>query len=377
MLRYTGEVPDWDRARVDQENRVRKVIESNPSEADQLDAIAKIRGWYDPCNEENAVLSKYMAGCLSLEAAINMLAEPIDHLYTTANDGRLFYTAEMVARSQRHMYDTVKAEELWGLEQDFPISDEIGTPSVEGKLWCLWFAVCHTARKTPWADEGKQMKLVDFARQIKQRPDPPPPQNMTIPLKRDWQYSSGTLWSTLSMLGPSARETWNDAPGYGAGFSSPELNGANNINAFIARLSLHGVANFWRYGVWALDGGLAVDPREDHRGTSAEKLNAYIPTAVVWIRIAGQAIWEKIVREDFDSEKRYDANRVLAPQQASPQHEQTYTRARWRYWRDRYDIMSGRDQLAEETRKLCAEAALLMKDIEKPPEQGQGAKEEA
>jgi hypothetical protein len=70
------------------------------------------------------------------------------------------------------------------------------------------------------------------------------------------------------------------------------------------------------------------------------------------------------VKDYLDQGTRYNSDERLAPQEAGYPPELTFTRAQWIYWRERFEIMSSRRKLAEETRSLCAQAVMLMERIE-------------
>jgi len=92
------------------------------------------------------------------------------------------------------------------------------------------------------------------------------------------------------MPGPSARESWNDFPGCGAGYALPEIHAWQNVNAFVARLSAGEVSDFWRYGIWALRDGLE---EVDAEKTNADEHNTSVSTTAVWILVVGKELYER------------------------------------------------------------------------------------
>ncbi|KAK4505967.1 hypothetical protein PRZ48_003932 [Zasmidium cellare] len=355
----------WTRREQTQDQRIEEVIRDVPTEPEQLDQIAQIRGSYDPYGDANDIINSYMKGDLTVDEAVVKLAEPIEHCFTTADDGRAFYDEEMVARNQRQHYEPDKAAEMWGVEQDFPepTEEDRQKDSAEGLLWRLWFAVCHVSRKTPWDNDAQQWKLVHLVRIIKERPDPPMPENATIALRNNWIWSSGKLWSRLSMLGPSARETWNDSPGGGWGMSTPEIHGWTNTNAFFARITLAGLANYWNYGIWALRDTLEQEPRGNMKGSQAQHLDATLPAAVVWIRVLGEEAYTKhISQNERDYDVRYD---VDSPgPKLDWQGMEVWTMARWVFWKEKFWFNAERKKLSDEVREMAKGAAEHMEQIE-------------
>ncbi|RYO84735.1 hypothetical protein DL762_005516 [Monosporascus cannonballus] len=199
----------------------------------------------------------------------------------------------MIARDQRSYHSLEMALEIQlllliltlGAEEDFPEpnGDVTDSPSTELQLWEFWYGVLHAARRIPWADEGRQNKLV---RALKARPDPAPPSPMTMPLNRNWILETGTAWSDLVMLGPSACETWNTGCGCGVGWTLPEQQVSANVNAFAARLTASGLAPFSLYRVRALRTAIEeeiVDPSEQNEAHRLTQLGLLLTVAAVWM----------------------------------------------------------------------------------------------
>ncbi|KAF2160862.1 hypothetical protein M409DRAFT_59648 [Zasmidium cellare ATCC 36951] len=354
----------WTRREQTDEQRIEQVIQDVPTEPEQIDQIADIRGSFDAHGIGNSIINAYMNGDITVDEAVTKLAEPIEHCFTTANHGRAFYEEEMVARNQRQCHEPAKAAELWGVEQDFPEpTEEVRQKdTVEGLLWGLWFAVCHVSRKTPWDDEENQSKLVHLVRTIKARPDPPMPENATIALKRNWIWSSGKLWSDLSMLGPAARETWNDSPGVGWGMTTPEIHGWTNTNAFFARIIRAGLVHYWNLGIWALRDVLEQEPRGDAKGSQARHIDAGLPAAMVWIRILGEEAYRYASQNQRDQDVRYDVNEP-GPKLGWEGME-VWTMARWVFWKEKFRVMAAREKLSDESREMAKGAAEYMEEIE-------------
>ncbi|KAF5981920.1 hypothetical protein FCOIX_4059 [Fusarium coicis] len=153
--------------------------------AAKIDRLAEIQNWF--C-ADTTVVDQYMAGEISTASAVDILAKPIDEAYSTANAGTEYFRQERVARIQRKYHSPEEALELWGPEQDWPEpeNERDYSGNAEMLLWDLWYSILHTAKKTPFTDEGRQEQLVHLVRALKARPNPPEPVPLTIPLKRDW-----------------------------------------------------------------------------------------------------------------------------------------------------------------------------------------------
>ncbi|USW53489.1 hypothetical protein Slin15195_G068080 [Septoria linicola] len=358
--------------RQQQDDQVQNIIDTIADPGDQLDAISKIRGWYNPHSTANLIIKQYLSDDLSLSDTVTQLANPIDDLFTSGDNGWSAYTQEKTARHQREHFPE-DAEQWWGVEQDILKPDEGSENdhvSTEGALWTLWYAVVHSARKLFWRDNddgstgSSQTALLELVRALKARPNPPLPPHLTVPMQRDWVYASGaTLWRNLLLLGPSFRESWNDSPGCGAGWSKPEVEAWINAEAFVARLTVCGVKKFWNYGVWALRDGLEERPNSIYFRPEREEevLDCYVTAAAVWVVIAGKEMWE-FVERDRDFETRYGLDEALP--KLPWEGDGVWTRARWRYWKEKFESVAQRPGLVSSTKQIIGEALKCMEAVE-------------
>lgn len=334
----------------------------------KVDALSKVRGWFV---SDTTIVDAYMADELTAAQAAAKMADPIDESYSTANHGKALWDAEQVARNQRQYHTPEKAVEIWGVEEDFPEPDETtrSLPSTEGQLWELWYSVLHAAKRIPWDDNDRQEKLLELVETLKARPDPPPPERMTVALKGDWIWESSDLWSTLGMLGPSARESWNDGCGFGAGWTPAEQRAWINVNAFVARITCNGLLDFSSYALWAL-GDALEDQLEGnnlhHVVPVPQRLSLYVKVAAVWVFIAGEYIYESALTGD----EAIDVNSLeLEPRwkikfPKSWKRSDTITDARWAYWRRMFKHLSEKDELEQDSRDMAAGAASAMASIQ-------------
>ncbi|KAI0161740.1 hypothetical protein GGR52DRAFT_138112 [Hypoxylon sp. FL1284] len=148
----------------------------------KIDAFCRLRHWF--C-ADTRIVDAYMAGAVDLIATVAKVAEPIEHTYTTADQGRTRYKEEMLAREQRKYHSPEKALDM-GPEQDIPEPDPDteDLPTTEGQLMELWYGILHASKRIPWTDDARQNKLLDLVKAFKARPDPPRPNPLTIPLRR-------------------------------------------------------------------------------------------------------------------------------------------------------------------------------------------------
>ena len=303
-------------------------------EGEQIDAIAEKRGWFrgDKQSPFYNSIRLYMEGSLSLELTIDAITTPIEKVYSVPENKRF---------NKRN-----------------------DSPSVEGFLWDLWYSVLHIAKRTPWRDTTAQTKLVDLVRALKAHPDPPVPEH-----KRDWVASQTKLWSVLKMIGWAASESWNDSPGYGAGYTVPEIHAWTNVNAFVAHLTQSEISDFFIYSIYAMRDALEDDQKDiangQHRKASAiTQLDTRVPAAAVWAITLGRMLWEK--------------NENLKP--TDPRHgnpgkggilwekeggEAEFSTSRYAFWARRFRDVSSDDRLAAETREIATEAYITMEGIVK------------
>jgi hypothetical protein len=351
----------------------------NLSEPAKIDALAKVRRWF--CGD-TTLIDEYMSDELSVDEAAELLARPIDEAYSTSSFRNGHYAEGMAARSQRKSYSSDKAPELRGPEQDVPTPKaEFDAPrSTESLLWDLWYGVLHAAKRIPYADEARQEKLLALARTLKSRPDPPPPRSMTMPLKRNWIYAPGVLWSRLLMLGPSVAEVSNDACGCGAGWLLPERHAWQNLSAFMARLTASGLLNLCSQGKVAVESATERAPTPWYRAGDAisveDILDHNVKAASLWIIAASDWLWKGHAqvrnRRDIDVvdniiHLRDDELPWLQSRENDGDQEDWET-ARREFARRRFEAESENEHISTEARELAGKAAIVMRSILQLPE---------
>lgn len=340
--------------------------DSTLAEAEKIDRMAKHRRWF---SADTSRINAYLASEISATDLAAEIAAPIDRAYSTADHGSMYYESERVARTQRKYHSLEKALEVWGPEETFEKPDEEtkNTLGTEVQLWDLWYSILHAAKRIPWQDEGKQEKLLDLVKALKARPDPPVPEPMTIPLGKNWIWTQGEVWSVTLMLGPSARESWNDSCGCGAGWTTPETAAWTNVNAFVARMVASGVAGmFYLYGEWALsDLERKWSDQNDHQRSEDGVIHETIVTiAALWVIIAAKEIYERRER-DGRGVDAYDIG-IDKRGQNFPwiRGKHGVTRPRWIWWKRRFEQESEDDSLPQGVRDLVSKAAKLIQGFE-------------
>ncbi|EKJ76527.1 hypothetical protein FPSE_03287 [Fusarium pseudograminearum CS3096] len=335
----------------------------------KIDELAKIRKWF---SGDTPILDQYLGGSLTLAETVDTIAKPIDVSYSSADFGRKYYEEEMCARTQRGFHSPEKAIELWGPEEDYPEPREEWDPlkSTESQLWVLWFSILHAAKRITFTDEAQQQKLVDLVKAFKERPNPPPPEPMTIPLKRSWIWESGTLWTDLTVLGISVSETFNDVCGCGAGWLWPEQRACENLYAFMARLTSEGI-NLARIGLSCVN-ALEQTPFPGYRTFPAppisEVLSYDVTCAALWTIIAGKEVYS-VYSDTRDERDIQVVDRIIGLRDNKLPWKRSLNkykgRARWEtarkeFARRRFEEESRNEELSAEVRELAAKAAQAM-----------------
>lgn len=361
------------KAEFDRDEAIEAALKDCKNEDEQIDAVAKIRGYFQPDDEglPNTTIRAYMSGTLEVEEAVNTLAIPIEKAYTSANNGREYWRQEKVARTQRGYHSPEKAAEMWGVEQDF---EEPADPnsnnyvSTEGQLWDLWYAVVHAARKVDWKDAINQRRLLDLVKALKSRQDPPLPANITIPMRRDWIYETGTLWSDLLLSGAAFREAWNDSPGCGAGWYEIELISWRDLNSFTARMCAEKLVPWWSFCTWAMRD--LIEGAEQGKGLGSHKktklnvaMRSHVPTAAAWIHGAGKEVYELCMgrREGWPYMDKEWLKEIL----------EEFTVEEWERWKKCFYGMSERKRIDEDIQQIAREAAEEMERIESAVRSGE------
>lgn len=218
--------------------------------------------------------------------------------------------------------------------------------SAEGKLWTLYYSILHTSRMIPWDDAPQQEKLLSVLTEIKRRPDPPAPSNITPALRKDWVWSSEGLWGNLFMLGPCAREMWNQDP-EGDGI---ELRAVLNICGFLARVTAAGLSDFCNYAVWAIRDSLERDT------TSFKDL----AQSRVWLHLAGEKLCDSVVNP---LEKARGSEVDLKARGKQLPWRTEVSGVRWSWWLERFREESQKEQNEPKVREVAEACAKKMEQL--------------
>ena len=100
----------------DEDAEAQHILATIADEAEQIDAIANVRGYFLPDNQDRIhTIKSYLAGRLYLSIAVDQLASPIEESYTTADHGCAIWQVELLGRKQRTLFtNPYAAAERWG-----------------------------------------------------------------------------------------------------------------------------------------------------------------------------------------------------------------------------------------------------------------------
>lgn len=344
--------------------------------SDKIDTIALHKGWWRPSIPARLVrIREYVESNsmddAALSALVEFLAAPVDSAYSSADSGQAIRASEFRARQQRTHLTPEVALQRWGAEipdAELPPKKKLKRIKKGGErqgtytlLTDLWYTILHVAKCTSYRGRDgarEQDRLLQLMHALKARPDPPLPENATEALRCDWVWTSGKLWSEVSLFGPSAREVWNDCPGCGAGYTPLEVEAWANVNAFIARVTVSGVANFWRYCLWAVNDGL--EGREHFEDSDVDRRNGSVPAVAAWILTCGEQIYE--LEADIEVDGVEDCTPIEGLSDWAVRG--TFCKDRWSVWKEVLTELAKRDDLRAETRAAAVEAVAKMVDVE-------------
>jgi len=287
-----------------------KEILSLPSLTEQINAFMKLRNCFGPESDSPTypVLQQYMNNTLSLEAAIDQIAEPIEDLWLTGDHCE----REPDENEDQH-------------------SAGVGNSAVS-TLMDLWYGVMHMAKLTPWTDEAAQNKLVTLITTFSKRPAPirTPEQEAIVQQKnpRYWTDDGGDMWHERPWYGLCAAEVRNDAPGCGSGLQYPEGIAWANLKGYQLRLALAGDLTVkWGQELDALHN---LEHKHD-----PDYLDANMPAIAVSILLCGQQIYDReyvILPREPHTWYYKDPNALWVDK---PRGSSSHSKAKWAFWKRR------------------------------------------
>jgi hypothetical protein len=303
---------DMEKRLQQQEQQVQKVISDTPNEAEQIDAIARIRGWFRP--SEESIFYPAIRAYLNLEANLS--------------------------KTNRAIIDSVDAAAKANKLKDVDLTD-------------LWYSILHAAKRTPVQQAGGHKMLVDLMKTLDQESES----------DRDAQ----SVFSKLRGFSMASREALNDSPGSNSGYTQPEVHAWTNLQYFFALLTNNGVFETWIYCIWEMRTALENVQKDDGPdtaqipGTAKQKYDARIPAAATWISGAGRKLYAK--EEDLTPSRPNQGNPGKGGELWKGKAE--LSKERWALWKKRFGEIGNLEEPSEETRKAAKDAVKAMNAIER------------
>jgi hypothetical protein len=221
----------------------------------------------------------------------------------------------------------------------------------------LWYSIIHSAKRLPFRGVAGLMELVSLMKAIKANK---PPLNAA---RQD-------LFLNLTDFYMCARETMNDCPGCGSGYTLPEAHAYANMIYFYALLTKEQVAEFWVYCIWEMRRALEETHTDDSPerghcpGTAVQKYEATVPGAAVWIFATGKEVYAR--EEDLTETRPGYGNPGKGWDLWTGRPE--FSKERWALWKRRFGEVGKMEKLSEEVRGIAKQAVEAMGDIEKDGE---------
>jgi hypothetical protein len=216
-----------------------------------------------------------------------------------------------------------------------------------------WYALIHSAKRLPFRDVAGLMKLVELLRLIKANKPNPNAARKDIELNFVEFY-----WN--------ARESMNDSPGHGSGYTVQEAHAYANMIYFFALLTKEKVAEFWIYCIWVMRGALEEvhkddNPLRDYVGGPVQKYESRVPAAAIWIFAMGKEVYDR--EKDLTETRPSHGDPGKGGELWTGRPE--FSKERWALWKRRFGDVAGMEELSEEVRGIAKEAFEAMESIEK------------
>ena len=259
------------------DEQVSQIISSAKDEAQQIDQIASVRGWFRPGEDSSyyPAVQSYAEGKADLSSILTQITPPIN---------------EALAAN--------KSSEVDWLD--------------------LWYSIIHASKRIPYRDHEKHTKLVELVKSLKQ--------DLKGPGLEQKEEDSST---NLPNFGMAIREAANDCPGCGAGYTEPEAAAWANYNYFLATLTANSVFEIPIYAIWALRDALEDEHSENETGWT--EYDAHVPAAAAWVFAMGNKLHDR--EEDLTPTNPNQGNPGRGGKlwQGGP----VFSKERWSFWKNR------------------------------------------
>ncbi|CAN9457720.1 unnamed protein product [Alternaria sp. RS040] len=282
-------------ARIAEQNqKIKEVLPTVKTEAEQIDQIAKIRGWFRP-KEDSAyypLIQEFLNEQIDAKEATSRILVPID--------------------------EKIKDAKL----DDVDFMD-------------LWKSIIHSAKRLTFRN-GAQVNhnmLVDLVSAFKEH---------SIPGNEQYKY----LYQEMTDFGMACREALNDSPVAHDGYIDREIEAWANMNFFFALVAGKHIHDLSMYALFALREALETPAIDDPMSTANQKYDANVPAAAAWILGYGHDLFR--MEKDLTPLDRKQGNPGRGGELWKGKAE--FSKERWAFWKERFAAIADMEGVSEQTK---------------------------
>ncbi|RMZ74407.1 Involucrin repeat [Pyrenophora seminiperda CCB06] len=284
-----------------QNQRIEDILSTTQNEGEQIDAIAKIRGWFSPKEDSfyYPIIQDYLNDKIETDEAASKLFGPID--------------------------EKINAVKL----DDVDFMD-------------FWYSVIHSAKRLTFrmGDEVcSHAKLLDLLEAFKAH---------AIPNNETYNY----LYQEMTDFDMACRSAYNDTPVPHSGFIHSEVAAWANMNFFYARVTQEKIRDLSFYAIFALRMALETPLADDAESTVAQQHDAHVPAAAAWISGCGHNLFRKEQDLSPSDPKQGNPARGGALWKGIP----GFNKERWALWKERFAAVAEMQGIKESTRVVAKDA---------------------
>ncbi|KAG9185491.1 hypothetical protein G6011_08035 [Alternaria panax] len=289
-------------ARIAQQNqKIKEVLPTVKTEAEEIDQIAEIRGWFRPKDDSTyyPLIQEFLKKQVDVKESSSRILGPID--------------------------EKIKDAKL----DDVDFMD-------------LWKSIIHSAKRSTFRDGAttEHKTLVDLLVAFKEH---------SIPDNGQYNY----LYQEMTDFGMACREALNDSPVAYDGYIAREIEAWANMNFFFALVAAKHIQDLSMYALFALREALETPAIDDPMSTAAQKYDANVPAAAAWILGYGHDLFR--MEKDLTPSDRKQGNPGRGGELWKGKAE--FSKERWAFWKERFAAIADMEGVAEQT-KLDARDAM-------------------
>ncbi|KAL1792936.1 hypothetical protein ACET3X_009443 [Alternaria dauci] len=289
-------------ARIAEQNqKIHQVLPTVKTEAEQIDEIAKIRGWFRP-NEDSAyypLIQQFLNEQIDAKEATSRILGPID--------------------------EKIKDAKL----DDVDFMD-------------LWKSIIHSAKRLTFrgSTQVNHKMLVELLSTFKEH---------AVPDNEQYNY----LYQEMTDFGMACREALNDSPVAHHGYIDREVDAWANMNFFFALVTAEKIQDLSMFALFAFRDALETPAIDDPMSTANQKYDANVPAAAAWILGCGHDLFR--LEKDLTPSDRKQGNPGRGGELWKGKAE--FSKERWAFWKERFAAIADMEGVSEDT-KIHAKDAI-------------------